>query len=354
MEKFTIPYEKRQIYWMCQLGGWMFYVLLNGFYVFLKDQFTSTFAFSLIFIFLFGIILTQTLRFFIIRFNWLQLSIPKVIPLLLVSNFLMAFGMTFIQTGFDRAATGVAISMSNSVWVLTVSNYTLFFLFWSIIYFMVHYVSDYKKSEIEKFKWMAAIQETELNKLKSQLNPHFMFNAMNSIRALVAEDPIKAKEAITQFSNLLRNTLQMGKQKFIPLSQELSAVKDYLAIEGIRLEERLNLVWNIDPITETIEVPPLMIQTLVENGIKHGIAKLPEGGTLSIETKRLSDTLEIIIRNSGQYNSSAIPESGYGMKNTIDRLQLLYADKAKFEILNEDAKTVITKLSIPFISSSTN
>ncbi|MEO5645411.1 MAG: histidine kinase [Bacteroidia bacterium] len=337
--------NKKQLYWQCQLAGWLLYVVLNGFFIFLKGNFTSTYAFSLIFVFLFGILLSQTLRWFIIRFNLLRLSIPKVIPIILVSNLLMALFMTFIQDGFDSVATGLKMSKAN--WLFTVSNYTLFFLVWSAIYFVVHFVENYKRTEIEKFKWMAAIQEAELTKLKSQLNPHFMFNAMNSIRALVGENPAKAKESITQFSNLLRNTLQMGKQKLIPFAQELEAVKDYLSIEGIRLEERLVVEWKIAPETESMDVPPLLIQTLVENGIKHGIAKLPEGGKLSVESKRNGSGLEIIIRNSGQYDAMLVPETGYGMRNAIQRLSLLYAGKATLEINNEDAKTVITKLYIP-------
>jgi LytS/YehU family sensor histidine kinase len=170
---------------------------------------------------------------------------------------------------------------------------------------------------------------------------------MNSIRALVGENPNRSKEAITQLANLLRNTLQMGKQKLIPLSQELDAVKDYLAIESIRLEERLKLEWNISPDSENFEVPPLMIQTLVENGIKHGIAKLPGGGKLIVEAKKNKNGLTVTIRNSGQYDATKIPESGFGMKNTSERLELLYGGKASFAIENESNETVITKLFIP-------
>lgn len=336
---------RKQLYWVCQLGGWMSFIAIEGLSVFLKGKFTATYAFSLVFIFLFGITLTQMLRWIIIRFNWLKLSIPTLIPLVLVSNVIMALIMSFIQSGFDQVASNA--ETSKSAWIQYIANFTFFFLFWSVIYFLVHFVERFKNAEIQKFKWKAAIQETELNKLKSQLNPHFMFNAMNSIRALVAENPAKAKEAITQFSNLLRTTLQIGKQKLIPFSQELEAVKDYLAIEGIRLEERLTVEWKIDPQTETMEVPPLMIQTLVENGIKHGIAKLPEGGKLSVESKKNGEELEIVIRNSGQYDEAKIPESGYGMQNTFQRLNLLYGGKAKFHVSNENSDTVITTLSIP-------
>ena len=346
--------SRRELYWWCQLGGWMLYVLLNGFYVYLKGDFNGTFAFSLVFIFLFGIILTQFLRWVIIRFNILNLSLPKVIPTMLLLNIPLAMMMLLIQNGFDRIATGMETNMNYAALSLTVLNFLLVFLFWSLIYYLVHFIENYKKAEIEKFRWQAAIHETELNKLKSQLNPHFMFNAMNSIRALVAENPLRAKEAITQFSNLLRNTLQMGKYKFIPLSQELEVVKDYLAIEAVRLEERLKIEWNISPEAESCEVPPLMIQTLVENGIKHGIARLPEGGKLYIEANKIPEGLVLTIRNSGQYDSSKIPESGFGMRNSIERLQLLYNGKATFSIVNEDSKTVITKLFIPTSIVATN
>ena len=95
---------------------------------------------------------------------------------------------------------------------------------------MFHFVNNYKKEEIKNLKWQAAKNEIELNKLKSQLNPHFIFNSMNSIRALVSEDPKLAKEAITQLSNVLRNSLLMGKQKLIPLGDEMKLVNDYLGL----------------------------------------------------------------------------------------------------------------------------
>jgi LytS/YehU family sensor histidine kinase len=226
------------------------------------------------------------------------------------------------------------------------TNFSIFFFFWCIIYFLVHFIENYKKTEIEKLKWEAAISEAELNKLKSQLNPHFMFNAMNSIRALVGEDPLKAKEAVTQFSNLMRNTLQMGKQKFVPLSQEMEVVNDYLAIESIRLEERLRIQKHMDEKCSSFEVPPLMIQTLVENGIKHGIAKIPEGGILQLDISCDDGKLLVTITNSGKYDATLKPESGYGLKNTKERLQLLYNGNAEFNIMNKNGE-VFTTLTLP-------
>ena len=126
--------------------------------------------------------------------------------------------------------------------------------------------------------------EIELNNLKSQLNPHFIFNALNSIRALVDENPSKSKQAINQLSNILRNSLASDKKGLTKFEDELKIVKDYLGLESIRFEERLKTEFEIHPDSQKFLVPPLMIQTLVENGIKHGISKLTPGGVIQLKT----------------------------------------------------------------------
>jgi sensor histidine kinase YesM len=339
---------RKQFYWSCQLGGWLLYIFAFALLAYFNGGFNGNIAFGLTLIFLIGILLTQFLRWIIIRFNWLKFSIPKVLPRILLTNILMSGIVSFIQIGFERINSSSAIANFDGVrFGFIMLDFTFTFFFWSVIYYMFHFFENYKMAEIENLKWQASIKEIELNKLKSQLNPHFMFNAMNSIRALIVENPERAKEAITHLSNLLRNTLQMGKQKFIPLSQEIDAVKDYISIQSIRFEERLKVEWKISPGADSFEVPPLMVQTLVENGIKHGIAKLPQGGNLSIAGAVTEKGLQIIIRNSGHYDATEIPESGFGMKNTLERLELLYSGRASFSIANEDKETVIANLFIP-------
>jgi len=219
----------------------------------------------------------------------------------------------------------------------------VFYLVWSLFYFGFHYFDRYNKS----LKYQATIKEFELNRLKSQLNPHFIFNALNSIRALVDEDPIKSKHAITQLATILRSSLIMNKSKLIPFSEELKVVNDYLGLESIRYEERLKVVIDIEPGSEHFLIPPLMLQTLVENGIKHGISKLKEGGEIKINTQIIHNNhLLIQIRNSGQLiNHKTL--AGFGLENTKQRLELIFDDKAKFKILNENQNTVLTEISIP-------
>jgi two-component system, LytTR family, sensor kinase len=331
----------RRYYWACQLGGWLLYIFLNGFFLYVENQFSGQVAFRLALVFFEGVLLTEALRWLIIRLGWLKLPIQGWLPRVLFMNFVMGVVFILVQTLLrnDPVIEPVRL-LVNSV------PYTFLFFFWSVIYFLVHFIDNYKKAEIGNLRWQAAIHEAELNKLKSQLNPHFMFNAMNSIRALVGENPERAKEAVTQLSNLLRNILQMGRHKLIPFSQELSIVRDYLSIESVRLEERLRVEWHIDPRAEAVEVPPMMIQTLVENGIKHGIARLPGGGVLSLHAELRGGGLLFTIRNSGYYDPEQSP-GGFGMRNTRERLALLYQGHASLEIENAGDKTVITKLFIP-------
>jgi LytS/YehU family sensor histidine kinase len=220
------------------------------------------------------------------------------------------------------------------------------FTFWSLIYFGFHYLENYKKTEIQNLRWEATSKDIELNKLKSQLNPHFMFNSMNSIRALIDEDPAKAKEAVTQLSNILRNTLLMNKSREIELEEELRIVKDYLALEKIRYEERLSYEFNIDESALRKLVPPLILQAQVENAIKHGLSKLPKGGVIKINVRLQSNELIMEVINTGQLNEAA-SETGFGFMNSQQRLELLYGKDAAIHIGANNENEVIVKINIP-------
>ncbi len=217
------------------------------------------------------------------------------------------------------------------------------YFLWVLIYFMFHYFESYRKS----LQYEATMNEIELNNLKSQLNPHFIFNALNSIRALVDENPVKSKDAITQLSNILRNSLALDKKRLVDFNDEIRTVKDYLALETIRFEERLKTDLQIHPSSEMYKVPPMMIQTLVENGIKHGVSNLKKGGKIELSTDVADSMFIIRIRNSGRYLNGKTKTMGYGLDNTRKRLKLIYGDSATFYIDNEDKNTVLTEIRIP-------
>ncbi len=340
--------NKKKLYWICQFGGWLFFVLLQSLFYKLSNHFSKGVAISQFILFIFGIVLSHSYRNIIVNSNWFRIKTIWVIPRVLIAIVLLAAVHEYAQYGIEFLLNISGNKHQDTVEIISnIINLAFVYFFWSLIYFLFYFIQNYKKVEIENLKWSASMNEIELNKLKSQLNPHFIFNAMNSIRALVDENPVKSKEAITQLSNILRNTLQMGKNKVISFEEEMSVVRDYLALESTRYEERLKATIETDPLSEGFFVPPLMIQTLVENAIKHGISKLTMGGIVHIKTHVKNEFLYITIRNSGELKMDVQEETGFGIKNTLQRLNLLYKNSASLTIRNEEEGIVLTELKIP-------
>ncbi|PCJ25536.1 MAG: histidine kinase [Flavobacteriales bacterium] len=338
--------NKKKLYWISQIVGWLLYAFIVGiFNILMGNEFSIELIYGLLSIFLIGLSVSHAFRLIIIRLNWMRYNIPRLIPRILLGTLIFGIISSFLQS-FIIEKLILENEFELSGILNGIMSSTLLYLIWSLLYFLFHFVTNYKKEEIKNLRWQAAKNEIELNKLKSQLNPHFIFNSMNSIRALINEDPSLAKEAITQLSNVLRNSLLMGKQKLISLGDEMKLVNDYLSLEKTRFEEKLTIKRNIDADTEIFLLPPLMIQTLVENGIKHGTSRLPEGGTIEINSFIEQEKLVIVIYNSGVYDKNKKSETGFGLVNTIQRLKLMYGDQASFEIINEDGR-VKTKVIIP-------
>ncbi|NNE56357.1 MAG: histidine kinase [Flavobacteriales bacterium] len=223
-------------------------------------------------------------------------------------------------------------------------NFSALFLIWNLIYFTVHFFENLKATEIRNLELNAAKKEIELMSFKNQLNPHFLFNSLNSIRALVDENPKKAKEAITTLSRILRHFLSAGRRSLIPLKEELELVDSYLSIEKIRFEERLQIEKQVSTSALEVPVPPLMIQTLVENDIKHGLNKSMQGGLLRIEAEIESEILRIKILNTGAIEPN--DTGGIGLNNTKKRLDLIFQGKADFNLM-EKGGMVVALINIP-------
>lgn len=337
---------KQSFYWVLQIIGWSAYAVLNILFLLLADSPEFFKITSLILTALWFLLSTHLFRSYIKKHNWLKISLTGLLPRILLASFLLGVS-NYVFYVICLIAFNI-INYSNDFSPFSILAYVfstmVFYLLWTLVYFIYHIVDSYNKS----LKYEAAINEIELNKLKSQLNPHFIFNALNSIRALVDEDPIKSKKAITQLSSILRSSLIMNKNKLTYFKDELEAVKDYLDLESIRLEERLKTHFDIDESSENFKIPPLMLQTLVENGIKHGISHIKEGGEISIMTKVIDSKMHITIKNSGHYINGKKKEGrGFGIDNTIQRLNLIYGDHATFNIQNGKNNTVLTELVIP-------
>lgn len=343
--------NKVRLYWTLQIGGWSAYFLSQLIFsvVASEDPRISTQrVLFLIYESIFGLLLTHGYRHLITRWKWLSAGMALLIPRVAFSVVLLGLLLYFIRIPVSIPlglySRDVAFDVSRILGLT--ATYSLIFFLWSVFYFIYNYFERYNTS----LKLEASVREIELNNLKSQLNPHFIFNALNSIRALVDENPDKAKKAINQLANILRNSLSTGKRELTKFEDELKMVQDYLGLESIRFEERLQTKFDIDPASRDFLVPPLMIQTLVENGIKHGIAKLTAGGIIQMKTFVRDDRLTIQVRNSGTYvNGSSGPEGGLGLENTRQRLKLIYGDAASFRILSENDTFVLTEVEIPHL-----
>lgn len=337
---------RNTVYWICQLGGWSLYIIINISFFLLEDANKAEEYTFLLLSALYMLLVTHGFRSYAHWSGLLKFSIAKLMPRLFAALIIMGVLALLLEIPTLMLLRGQPVLNINflELVLLFITQLLLFFI-WCGLYIMYHYVERYNTT----LKYEAAINEMTLNRLRSQLNPHFIFNALNSIRALTDDEPQKAKVAITQLSNILRNSLVMDKRRLVSFTDELRTVKDYLALEGIRFEERLQTKFLISPEAEAFYVPPLMLQTLVENSIKHGIGNLIDGGEVRLEAYVNDGKLHVCIRNSGQYLNGVKRKkgSGLGIANTKERLKLLYGERGSFRISNENPETVLTELVIP-------
>jgi two-component system LytT family sensor kinase len=207
---------------------------------------------------------------------------------------------------------------------------TFVLISWSALYLGIKHYQAFQAEHERAVKAETLAREARLQALRYQLNPHFLFNALNAISTLVVKgESAAANHMLVQLAGFLRLTLEGPSAQEIPVSREISNTQQYLEIEKARLGNRLELDFAVGPDTEQALVPSLLLQPLVENAIRHGIAPNPDGGCLTIRAYRVGDRLQITISDNGaggqpQENRSGMQRRGVGLSNTIERLRVLY------------------------------
>jgi two-component sensor histidine kinase len=345
MSKNTARY-----YWWCQIGGWSIVALMFILLEFMSDQkVTSKLVEQILVMFFSGMIATHLFREFIRKSNWLMLPVEKAAPKFFLGIIIVCLVAGLVRVGIvnylELTSTKKKWDFSTRLLFATLEN-GLFVIPWTLIYYFYHYIDKSRKQQLDTLKLEALVKELELKTIKSHINPHFIFNSLNSIRALIDENPERARTAITELSNILRSSMQTEKQETVTFEKELNIVKDYLALEHIRFEDRLQVEYQIDDNTLNQPIPPMMLQTLVENAIKHGISKQLHGGTVKIVSDFKDNYHEMVIRNTGRLNGSA-NEGGFGLVSTRNRLQLLFGQNANFDIRELNGNTVEATVLIP-------
>ena len=356
-----MPLNKKWVrYWLFQLIGWGSFGLTNIFFASSFDKLIPDYFRRLAVFFFIGILFSHLMRELIIRIGILQKNLKKQLVIFLLLTFSMAILASYLRLeSVNRlellsqdetdllARPGTSYLFLKFILVLN-SGFSFFILFfiWNLIYFMYHYVTKSRKQQLDTLRLESLVKELELQTIKAHINPHFIFNSLNSIRALVDENPQRARKAVTELSNILRSSMQADKAEHVTLEKELNIVKDYLALENMRFEDRLRVVYEIDEDTLDQPVPPMMLQTLVENAIKHGISKQINGGVVKVISDFKDNYHELIVQNTGQLNGK-VSNEGFGLSSTTNRLSLLYGSKARFDIRQINGSLVEAKVLIP-------
>ena len=395
--------RKKLFYWGVQFAGWTAYFLFSILLLFSTEDFISTFnlyiyaALSI----LAAIMVSHGIRYVIIKKSLLSKPINQLVIITLFLSIIAGFTLETFQHFFEEiieidflvdqdkqdnssqwvVVDGDTLQVANlpvdsmqintpadtlqltngetlsseeqeeepfqwGVFLFGVSRSIILFLLWSGFYYVFAIVEKSRAQEILNLKWEASKNEIELKNLRAQLNPHFLFNSLNSIRALIGLNPEQAKTSVTQLSSLLRKTICLGKLRVISLKEELDLVKIYLDLEQVRFEERLSTDFQISQESLSLEIPPLMIQTVVENAIKHGISQSIDGGIVRVISHKRENTLEITVSNSGLLKIDQ-KEEGIGISNTKKRLEILYGKDASFSISQVDDEVVV-KINITY------
>jgi len=355
---------RERLYVLCQLGGWgVFMIMQLGFARVFGDMSgnqihdnldeTST----IVMIILLGLVLTHYSRPFMARWGWKELSWRAIVPRVLAMAAVLSLLWTVLGYGYTYGVLQMPWPPKYApAIILLLSWFNGIFLLagWLCLYFFYHILDRLNRMQVEQLRLVASVREAELRALKSQVNPHFLFNSLNSLRALIDEDAPRAREAVTRLANMLRYSLQSGQLETVPFEDELRIVEDYLALEQIRHENRLRVRWEIDDNVRHHPVPPMLLQTLVENGVKYGINVRREGGELCVSARVVAGSLHIQVTNPGDLSAPssasaarAGSSTGVGLRNASERLKLLFGDQATLQLNSLAGGLVAAEVRIP-------
>ncbi len=355
---------KERLYVLCQTGGWTFFLTLQiVFFALFRNEHIAgkttqlELYLSLGRVAAEGWLITHFARIWLTRWGWKDLGWKPLIPRVILMAIAMSAVWTAVGYGIDLGVLRMGYANKNPLWLMMTASFVnggIMLLGWLCLYFFYHLFERLNRLQVEQLSLAASVKEAELRALKWQLNPHFLFNSLNSLRALIDEDAPRARESVTRLANMLRYSLQSGQQETVPFEEELRLAEDYLALEQVRHENRLRVRWEIAPEVRPLGVPPMILQTLVENAVKYGISPRREGGEIAISARCEGETLAIRVTNPGDLSAPASAaaaragsSTGVGLRNAAERLKLLFGPAATLTLRPQPAGHVTAAVSIP-------
>jgi sensor histidine kinase YesM len=335
-------------FWILNISGWFVYLFFGGiFFTVMQGAFNLNSLYMQIFSFFLLIFGCNLLRKMIKSNELIKSFSPvKTILVLFGATFLLAFVTQILVSLFMMYVLHIMNWQTYNINILAVSTVQVWIsiIGWTLVYFVMKHRQKNRAQEIEKWQLQTALKEAELQSLKSQLNPHFIFNCLNNIRALAIDDGEKTRKMITHLSEILKFMFQFNQQKLVSLEQEINYVRNYLVLESIQLDDRLTIQINTEKGLDSWQIPPMSIQLLVENAIKHGIMQLENGGEISINIYQNNKKLFIDVINDGQLLN--LNNKGIGLDNLRKRLSMLISEHCTLtlEPLNDNKVKAQIKL----------
>lgn len=334
-------------FWTAQLLGWGLIGGSNLLVQYMAELPADLVLYNAIVPLLLGLGLTSAYRYFIRRQHWRLWSVTKMLGLVVLSTVMLA-GLQLMSVFLVFKYMLDLGLMSGAALLGNFMIFSFIMLSWTLIYFSVHYFNNWMSSQLETWQLLAEKKDAELAALKLQINPHFVFNSINNIRALILEDKDRARDMLLHFSDLFRYALQSVDKGLVPLEEELEVVQQYLDLQSIQYEDKLQYKINVDQEMKAVMIPAMSLQLLVENAIKHGISQLKLGGELLVGASRKGNELCIRVANTHPVsaNTAVDHKLGVGLDNIRKRLKLMYKKEALLS-LSEVDNMFVAEIKIP-------
>ncbi len=330
--------KNNQQYWVCQAAGWSVLLLLDfvvkaGVNLLVTEQMVAV-----LFLYGIGLIVSHILRGFY-RARLTNYGLGKSILITLFASFIAAnlvLAICFpILIAFRTFMTGITLPASLQLYFSNVVWMSIIFLIWSALYLSFTRIRENNRLTKAQATMALNLKEAQLVTLQQQLNPHFIFNCINNIRALILEKPEHARDMLAHMAEMLRYNLDTNSKSIISIRDEVQAARDYMALCSIQFEDRLTYAEDIADSCLEQTLPKMTIQLLLENAIKHGITDSVEGGLIRLTVSPGSSNIIIMVENTGSLEKRDIENSiGIGIRNIEQRLSMAYGERATFSLLN--------------------
>jgi hypothetical protein len=320
------------LYWGCQIAGWGGYSVVGLIIATLTTGWHAGTGIGFALFFVYSIGATHWMRGLIRRRGWLALPPLRGFPRIFSTAMGVGLLLAALVVGLSRLLAGPT-SFNAPAIAGTTGGLAFACCGWAGIYVGI---TRNRRAQLREIELKLTLRQAELRALQAQVNPHFLFNSLNTIRGMISEDAPRAQHMITLLAGLLRRSLQATDAQTVPLSEEMGAVADYLELERTRFEERLRVSLDIEPAASDCAVPVMLVQTLVENAMRHGISRLPAGGAVHVRCGAEFETVVVKVENTGSLRPPDPASIHTGLANARERLRLIYGERASLNLSDQD------------------